>query len=641
MLFHSCYTAVMRLDHTAFSFQKKESTILKQFSYIFLVAATLIPSHSNQSIILAISIVLLMWHLRMQMLSTCCLSLPFFFLSVSCSIIIMWLNIFTFLTMITGIKLSLIYILVVIIFATIFNFQYKNSRDNGLIAKFYKGIIVSEDQIEIVLTHVVHCMKKKEVKTIELLEHFKSCEHLACECKSFIKPLSQSSKCSKPLQSSGSLDSCFNFAQIESAKPKGKNDQFRLVNSTLLLHPEITFVFYYISLIYIDIFKSVTKSMFNIMRIEQSRVGIYRRYIIFCLKKLIVQKAKRSQDTENIQKVNTAKLISMHEDLNLFLQMIRDACINLLQFWKEVSNKTPKADAIICEGDRAISCLQLIEKSYCEFTTHTTVIIKGVVFYLLFSYYVEEDYFRCADLLNHIDSYKNTLDNAKDFLDAEEAMYGVNSSIVFLNVSANYNSMGKIVLCNNEMMKLLGYSAKECIGNNIKMLMPNCISRLHDDFLFRFFEKQETRTKFTVNQFALHQHGFIVPVQILIRISPHLDDGMRISVFMKEIKFVRDLIDFNGSTGLDSSFVFMLSPNMRVLAFNRFVLENVFKDMNLNANNYINDVLKVAIKDIFPGLFTSPDALQSSNKEYVLDMRLLLIAFKDYCSDFSANNMNT
>jgi len=71
--------------------------------------------------------------------------------------------------------------------------------------------------------------------------------------------------------------------------------------------------------------------------------------------------------------------------------------------------------------------------------------------------------------------------------------YGENSNTCVIIISGNVNNRGIVTSCNNEITRVLGFSKNDIIDQNIKRIMPQVYSDLHDDFVKNYLETSQPK----------------------------------------------------------------------------------------------------------------------------------------------------
>lgn len=61
-----------------------------------------------------------------------------------------------------------------------------------------------------------------------------------------------------------------------------------------------------------------------------------------------------------------------------------------------------------------------------------------------------------------------------------------------ISIDITENSFGIINICNNEIKNYLGYTKKELIGSKVTKIMPKIFNEVHDNFIRKFIEKEDS-----------------------------------------------------------------------------------------------------------------------------------------------------
>jgi diguanylate cyclase (GGDEF)-like protein/PAS domain S-box-containing protein len=77
------------------------------------------------------------------------------------------------------------------------------------------------------------------------------------------------------------------------------------------------------------------------------------------------------------------------------------------------------------------------------------------------------------------------------------------------------NQLGQISLVNHQTEKLFGYDRKELLGQNIDMLVPESVRKVHPRHLIDFFKNPETRAMGSGRELTgRHKNGSEIPIEI-------------------------------------------------------------------------------------------------------------------------------
>ena len=110
-----------------------------------------------------------------------------------------------------------------------------------------------------------------------------------------------------------------------------------------------------------------------------------------------------------------------------------------------------------------------------------------------------------------------------------------------LLISGNKGGFGNILNSNHELEQILGYKRKDIIGQNVSVLMPECISQHHNTFVKRYFERNFSQSSnLLVEQtvFAQHIQGHIILSHLLVSPLPYVTNGIQFLGFLAPAKTV-------------------------------------------------------------------------------------------------------
>jgi len=95
-------------------------------------------------------------------------------------------------------------------------------------------------------------------------------------------------------------------------------------------------------------------------------------------------------------------------------------------------------------------------------------------------------------------------------------------------ISGRLNDTGKILSINTNACKILNYDKNELMFNNINNIVPPYISEYHDGFILNYIETSKKHIVDSIRiVFAIINTGFLIPISLLSKIIPNLDDGIR------------------------------------------------------------------------------------------------------------------
>jgi hypothetical protein len=123
-------------------------------------------------------------------------------------------------------------------------------------------------------------------------------------------------------------------------------------------------------------------------------------------------------------------------------------------------------------------------------------------------------------LKNKIDPYRNFIWNFDPFFARNIREFGI------VEVSCEKDTFSKITAVSAQFHTIFGLQDTGKIDYDIKVLLPDCISKKHDEFLRRYIETNHALNVNSMNLlFAKNHSGFIFPCKVFVKPSPILDQG--------------------------------------------------------------------------------------------------------------------
>lgn len=78
-------------------------------------------------------------------------------------------------------------------------------------------------------------------------------------------------------------------------------------------------------------------------------------------------------------------------------------------------------------------------------------------------------------------------------------------------------------------------------GEDLNIILPYSIAKMHKDILRRYIETNEEHiVNKIIKGFPTHANGYIVPMFITVKLSPHLERGLNICSMMIRDKSTKD-----------------------------------------------------------------------------------------------------
>ncbi|EAR89791.2 transmembrane protein, putative (macronuclear) [Tetrahymena thermophila SB210] len=95
--------------------------------------------------------------------------------------------------------------------------------------------------------------------------------------------------------------------------------------------------------------------------------------------------------------------------------------------------------------------------------------------------------------------------------------------------------IGTIKRISQSTFRVFGMQAKECIGKNCNIFIPNEINKIHDEILNRFVEGGQLKviSAGEIKMFGVKKSGFIFPLKFRIRLDPSFSNDFGVSGFFQ------------------------------------------------------------------------------------------------------------
>ena len=103
-------------------------------------------------------------------------------------------------------------------------------------------------------------------------------------------------------------------------------------------------------------------------------------------------------------------------------------------------------------------------------------------------------------------------------------------------ISGTIYDTGKILSVNSNFCKILKYDKVDLIKSNINKIVPPYISDFHNKFILNYIETERKHILDKIRiLYAIDNSGFIIPVQIYVKIIPNLDYDIRFIGLLKNV----------------------------------------------------------------------------------------------------------
>jgi len=93
-------------------------------------------------------------------------------------------------------------------------------------------------------------------------------------------------------------------------------------------------------------------------------------------------------------------------------------------------------------------------------------------------------------------------------------------------VSGSRDSLGNVLNGNRAISLIFGYMPQELLGNSINKIMPSLFAKRHNEMMIAHFVSGKNKVlKKERNLFGMHKDGSLLPMRLMVKICPQLDNN--------------------------------------------------------------------------------------------------------------------
>lgn len=295
-------------------------------------------------------------------------------------------------------------------------------------------------------------------------------------------------------------------------------------------HPKNNSIHLFYILFLIERFKNPTMALGQIAYLETKALPFESQYLLFRYRNIIKEELLDSKNDDAGQ-ANVQSVIVYESQLATFNEKIEKTAILHLHIWSLLLDETPDLSKILIYGFKIEQLIEEIEEHWERIQEINNNVPKVMMFYAMF----------VRDILNDKETSNSLMEKARDFSAIKgninrrkmQAMNTSNISVVSpdgtpcIYISGQQNKAGIITQCNLAVCRLFGYTKKELMGNNIKILMPEMYAEHHQEFLLKNIQKLMRGENHEQNLkdrqvFGKNKSGYVFPLWFRLFSTPTL-----------------------------------------------------------------------------------------------------------------------
>eukprot|EP00331_Platyophrya_macrostoma_P019490 CAMPEP_0176470080 /NCGR_PEP_ID=MMETSP0127-20121128/40245_1 /TAXON_ID=938130 /ORGANISM="Platyophrya macrostoma, Strain WH" /LENGTH=784 /DNA_ID=CAMNT_0017864311 /DNA_START=1009 /DNA_END=3359 /DNA_ORIENTATION=- len=284
--------------------------------------------------------------------------------------------------------------------------------------------------------------------------------------------------------------------------------------------------------------KNKYKALFEMMITEQYKPNMQEQFSIHRYKNIIEEEMiEYDIRTTESKGMDVNIIVHFQNKFVLFQNFIEKAVNYHLDFWRELLEDSPDIQKLQNLGSKITNQVEVTRTQFKVLNEMNPNHIKCLQIYGNFLKDIVNDDQEGQRILEKAEYVDKNAMMSKQFVDNDRLKYGENSNTCIITVSGNYNEMGIIKNCNNEIKRIFGITKSDIIGQNITEIIPKVIANIHDNFMHNYFETSDPKV-IGIERivFPITKAGYIIPCSLMIKILPNLDDGVKLVGFLKDIE---------------------------------------------------------------------------------------------------------
>ena len=222
--------------------------------------------------------------------------------------------------------------------------------------------------------------------------------------------------------------------------------------------------------------------------------------------------------------LDISNALNFSDTYNMFLEIIKDCAGTYQLFWKELNKDLPDSTKLSSYGQE-ISETWLKIKGL--FNTLLILMPKNMNYLYLFGLflkYITNDSEEAKKVHQKLVYIRNSKSHLKG---PEYEKFTEEGRAMMFRVCGSKESLGLIREVNVETEEVLGYQRSELKGHKINKLMCQPLADVHDIFMTKFYETLiSNKVNKSSYQYAKERSGFLVPIQLLVRLVPDLSKSL-------------------------------------------------------------------------------------------------------------------
>lgn len=332
-------------------------------------------------------------------------------------------------------------------------------------------------------------------------------------------------------------------------------------------------------------------------------------------------------DDQNVQE-NDLSSLKIHE-ICLKIDMLQELVIKTVSCYKnillEIINPNQNPNKIKSLTEDLVKLYKKTQKQFESNKSNFSQNYRNLYIYNMFLVNVMDDEAISNSVLSQLRKMNYEIDIVSQRTERIVQRFGENTFSSMFIVSGNKSNMMDVQEVYYNYHETLGYEKKEIINQSALRFMPQMISGVHDQFLYFFFHRGES--KFLGNNRILpwiHKDGFLVPCDTILRLYPDINRGICFICFMtSELYEIRSQFGLTKSKKSEDIKFILFGENHKIEAIGKSVLESpIFGKEFLSSFQGPLRYNKFDLIELFPQLEFENDQSESFFQKKKTNLRI-------------------
>ncbi|MDR3547189.1 MAG: PAS domain-containing protein [Candidatus Pacebacteria bacterium] len=369
-----------------------------------------------------------------------------------------------------------------------------------------------------------------------LVSHREKCEDVSCICKeNFYQNYDYLSRTNKQLAQSSKVDSSLTIAS--NVAEKWYQFIAMLLDRAIQRFPYSAQLRLYASYFEEIRMKNYYKAFFMVQKAQECRLtmvdGNYLYRAKLHLSRSIIVAESKSTTAVN-SNTSIGNIMKFEKWTTRLEKLIVYASLRVIEFWKNLQTVHINVNDLYSLGNRITRVFKLAHTAFNKIINVYPNHARTYVNYGLFLKDVMNDDLESGILIRKGEFYEKNYLLSYHKMANEESMFDLNSRTVVITILGSLSRLGTVKHVNEHVKEMLGYTPGDLVGHNITRIMPRNIGEHHDSFMLRFFNNGNA---YLMEQsrlmLAQSKEGFIVPISLLVKSCPGLEEGIQYIGFIR------------------------------------------------------------------------------------------------------------